>query len=506
MELSSLMFLDRLRATAQSQPDKIAIEFRGGSTAERISYQALLERTARTAAWLADRGVGPGDRVAICLPKSVASFQLHLAACSMGAISLPLNPAYSAAELEYLLQDSGAKVVVGSLGPNWEGTAAHLGGAVKATVIRVDPDRFEDLLSGREMVLASVPIDPDQTALMLYTSGTTGQPKGACMSHRSLTANMDMLGKAWEWSSDDVLLHALPLFHVHGLLVALQGALHAGAASVVHSGFNGERTLHDLRSGECSVFMGVPTMYRRLLAVAGDERAAMRHIRLLTSGSDRLPVESFRQIEEKFGFRVVERYGMTETGIMTSNPLDGDRVAGQVGLPLPGVEMRVRDPDTGLASRPGEVGEFQTRGRHVFSGYWRDPEKTARAFTDDGWFRTGDMGRWDEHGRLEIKGRMKDLIISGGLNVYPSEVEQVLAKHAAVEQCAVVGVQDAEWGESVTAFVVSRSGQAGAGELIAHCRQSLASYKTPKQVVFVKNLPRNAMGKVQKAKLLPTKA
>ena len=502
MELSTSMFLDRLRATAEAQPGKIAIEFRSGAGTERITYETLVERTARTAAWLAEQGVDPGDRVAICLPKTVACFQLHLAACSMGAVSLPLNPAYSAAELEYLLQDSGAKVVVGSLQPDWEETAEYLGTAVATTVIRIDPDRFGELLSRRAMDLSSVQIDPDQTALMLYTSGTTGQPKGACMSHRSLTANMDMLGEAWGWSSHDVLLHALPLFHVHGLLVALHGALHAGASSVVHSGFNADRTLHDLRSGKCNVFMGVPTMYRRLLDVAGDEHAAMRHIRLLTSGSDRLPVESFRRIEEKFGFRVVERYGMTETGIMTSNPLNGDRVAGQVGIPLPGVEMRVADPDTGLASRPGVVGEFQTRGPHVFSGYWRDPEKTARAFTDDGWFRTGDLGRCDENGRLEIKGRMKDLIISGGLNVYPSEVEQALAKHPAVEQCAVVGVPDAEWGESVSAFVVSCARGVGARELIDYCRQSLASYKTPKRVVFVESLPRNAMGKVQKAKLL----
>ena len=496
------MFLDRLRTTTQDQPGKVAIEFRGGASTERISYEALLEGTARTAAWLAEQGVDRGDRVAICLPKSVACFQLHLAACSMGAISLPLNPAYSAAELEYFLRDSGAKVVVGTLHSSWYETAAYLSGAVAAVVIPVDPIRFGERLPRRGMDFSAVQIDPDQTALMLYTSGTTGQPKGACTSHRSLTANLDMLGEAWGWSSQDVLLHGLPLFHVHGLLVALHGALHAGATSVVHSGFDAQRTLHDLRSGECNVFMGVPTMYRRLLEAAGDERNAMRHIRLLTSGSDRLPVESFRRIEEQFGFRVVERSGMTETGIMTSNPLDGNRVAGQVGLPLPGVEMRVTDPNSGLASQPGEIGEFQTRGPHVFSGYWRDPEKTDRAFTADGWFKTGDMGRCDENGRLEIKGRMKDLIISGGLNVYPSEVEQVLAKHPDVKQCAVVGMPDAEWGESVTAFIVSSGKEARGRELIDYCRQSLASYKTPKRVVFVESLPRNAMGKVQKAKLL----
>ena len=333
---------------------------------------------------------------------------------------------------------------------------------------------------------------------MLYTSGTTGRPKGACMSHESLTANMDMLGEAWQWSGDDVLLHALPVFHVHGLLVALHGALHAGATSIVHASFDARKVLQALRGGECTVFMAVPTMYRRILTLLGDEVVDVRHMRLLTSGSDRLPVDAFGRIEEQLGKRVVERYGMTETGIMLSNPLDGKRVAGQVGIPLPGVQMRVVDPQTGAASDEGSVGELQTRGPHVFSGYWKDPEKTEGAFTNDGWFRTGDLGLRDRNGRYELKGRGTDLIISGGFNVYPSEVEHTLSAHPDVEQCAVVGVPDSEWGESVTAIVVRRSGEASESKLIGHCRRFLAGYKTPKRVVFVDALPRNAMGKVQK--------
>ena len=291
------------------------------------------------------------------------------------------------------------------------------------------------------------------------------------------------------------------MFHVHGLLVAMHGALHAGASCIVHSKFDAQLVLNDLQGGKCSVFMAVPTMYRRILAALGEDRVDLGHMRLLTSGSDRLPVEVFEAIERQLGHRVVERYGMTETGIMLSNPLDGDRLPGQVGIPLPRVRMRIADPETGAESDPGVVGELQTQGPHVFSGYWRDPAKTKESFTSDGWFRTGDLGRQDSRGRYELKARMNDLIISGGFNVYPTEVEHVLARHSGVEQCAVVGVPDQEWGEAVTAFVVSRSQDLRESELLLHCRTSLASYKTPKRILFVDSLPRNAMGKVQKHEL-----
>ena len=496
-----MLFIDRLRANCLTHGSKAAIIFRDGDASETVSYESLLRRTVAAAAWLAQHGVLPGDRVAVCLPKSLAGVELHLAACSMGAVSMPLNPAYSVPELEYLLRDSEARVLIIGRDPSRNAMPSDGLGKTSTPMIPIDVMQFAGSLPVPDQAQIKGKLSHDDPALMLYTSGTTGRPKGACMSHGSLTANMDMLGDAWQWSSEDVLLHGLPLYHVHGLLVALHGALHAGATSIVHSSFKVESILRDLEDGACTVFMAVPTMYRRILASLGDRRVDLRHMRLLTSGSDRLPIEVFEAIEHQLGHRVVERYGMTETGIMLSNPIEGDRVPGQVGLPLSGVQMRIVDQETASPVGTGVVGEFQTKGPHLFSGYWRDPEKTQRCFTEDGWFRTGDLGQQDGRGRFELKGRTTDLIISGGFNVYPTEVEHVLARHVAVEQCAVVGVPDAEWGEAVTAFVVRKNADITDGELVRHCRASLASYKSPKHVVFVEDLPRNAMGKVRKTVL-----
>ena len=497
-----MLFLERLRRNCRTLGSKTAIDFRDEACSHKIAYDALLARMSRTARWLSSIGVRPGDRVAVCLPKSVAGIQLHLATCSMGAVSMPLNPAYSTDELEYLIRDSAATLLVVANDSKGRLQTKTSLSRLGTKVVEVDPRHFDEQIPDEGPRSEQAKVGEDQLALMLYTSGTTGRPKGACMSHSCLTANMDMLGEAWQWSSEDVLLHALPTFHVHGLLVALHGALHAGASCIVHDSFDATRIIDDLRGGACSVFMAVPTMYRRLLATLGDRCIDLRHMRLLTSGSDRLPVEVFDSIERQLGHRVVERYGMTETGIMISNPVDGDRVAGQVGVPLPGVEMRIVDPDTGRLSGTGLVGEFQTRGKHVFSGYWQDPEKTARSFTEDGWFRTGDLGLRDSRGRFELKSRMTDMIITGGLNVYPTEVEHVLARHPDVLRCAVAGVPDQEWGEAVTAFVVPRSASVQEASLILHCRESLAAYKTPKRVTFLDSLPRNAMGKVQKKSLV----
>ncbi len=491
-----MLFLERLRETCRQLLFKTAIDFRGpDGSGQQLSYGELIEGTARTAAWLSGLGVESGDRVATCLPKSVASIEIHLAACSLGAISLPINPGYSAAEIHYLLQDSAARLLVIQ---NDRQKRLGLDGDVSATVAAIDPMAFDGLLPRAGQESDNVVVAPDQTALMLYTSGTTGKPKGACMSHASLTANMGMLHEAWQWSSGDVLLHALPLFHVHGLLVALHGALYSGATILLHASFDASAVLESMRTRECTVFMAVPTMYRRLLEVAGEDRIDLRHMRLMTSGSDRLPVDLFHGIEARFGMRPVERYGMTETGIMLSNPLAGERVAGQVGTPLPGVQMRIVDPVSGRPVEPGVVGELQTRGPHIFSGYWRAAEKTRQAFTCDGWFRTGDFGCLDNNGRYELKGRGTDLVISGGFNVYPSEVEHVLLSHPKVDQCAVVGLPDPEWGEMVTAIVVLRDREADETELVEHCGLSLAGYKTPKRIVIADSLPRNAMGKVQK--------
>lgn len=503
---SRVLFLDRLQANRARHPAKTAIDFVAGQSTARLSYQRLLAGVCEAWEWLVSLGVRPGDRVAACLPKSIAAIQLHLASCRSGAVSLPLNPSYSFSELRYVLQDSRARVVVLPVERARQFRAASSGSAWRGAVASIKLDGFDGSSLDASLPSEIEAFPPDRPALMLYTSGTTGRPKGACITHGSLTANLEMLKAAWHWSSEDTLLHALPLFHLHGLLVALQAALHAGATCIMHSGFDAQRVLEELQSGRCSVFMAVPTIYRRILKAAGAQNVDLSHMRLLTSGSDRLPVDLFEAIEARLGHRVVERYGMTETGIMLSNPLDGDRVPGQVGVPLPGVLMRVVDPETGSICRDGEVGEFQTRGKHVFAGYWRDRAKTRKAFTPDGWFRTGDIGLRDSQGRFELKSRLNDMIITGGLNVYPVEVEQVLAGHPKVEQCAVVGLSDADWGQVVTAFVVSRAPKLQPAQLIRHCRTALASYKVPKRIVLVNSLPRNAMGKVQKQLLADPEA
>jgi malonyl-CoA/methylmalonyl-CoA synthetase len=337
---------------------------------------------------------------------------------------------------------------------------------------------------------------------MIYTSGTTGQPKGAELTHGNLTANLDSLHEAWGWQEDDVLLHVLPIFHVHGLVVALHGALHAGATTVLHARFDPARTLDELVQRPCSVFMAVPTIHRRLVDAPNAVGVSLRPMRLITSGSDRLPDDLFDQFRAQFGYTLVERYGMSETSMNLSNPLHGERRVGSVGLPLPGVEVRIVDPESETPLPPGIVGEVQVRGAHVCKGYWRQPEKTAAAFSPDGWFRTGDLGLMETDGYFVLKGRSKDLIISGGYNVYPPEVELVLADHPAVEASAVIGCPDDKWGERVTAIVVPRPDlPVTEEELVAFCRARLVSYKAPRRVYFVAALPRNAMGKVQKADL-----
>ena len=499
-----MLFLERLQENCRKQPSKTAIEFRFECGTQQVTYSELLNSVQRATSWLARHGIRSGNTVAVQLPKSVLAFELHLAACSLGAISMPLNPAYSAAELEYILNDSEAKLLIRKQFS--KDATENPFSAIKALakIVAVDIHKLRDQFPVGNPVSLQVPTDPDRTALMLYTSGTTGHPKGACISHASLTANMDMLAEAWQWSSDDVLLHTLPIFHVHGLLVALHGALHAGASCIMYPHFDPQQVLHELQAGKCNVYMGVPTMYRRILEAVGNKPISLSHMRLLTSGSDRLPIESFQGFEKLSGMRLLERYGMTETGILCSNPLHGNRKPGHVGVPLPGVEMRITDPETGRVLENCEVGELQTRGPHVFSGYWKDPEKTSRSFTEDAWFRTGDLGCCTADGSYELKGRMSDLIISGGFNVYPAEVEQVLLTHPDVEQCAVIGLPDPEWGESVTAYVVPGNIKPNESDLIEHCRQVLVFYKCPKRVLVVDSLPRNAMGKVQKSTLRKT--
>ena len=501
-----MMFLTRLAENCRHLPHKTAIEFIRPTGSEIVTYAQLEENVRQTMRLLRGLDVQPGDRVALQLPKRLPFIYLHLAIMRLGAITLPLNPAYPEHELTYFLRDSGASLLFADVAAK-ETLApilAPLPDLRRVLYLHGENDAdFAALLAAAPAAdLPPLPIDAQQTALMIYTSGTTGRPKGAEITHGNLTANLDALHQAWGWREDDVLLHVLPIFHVHGLVVALHGALHAGATAILLPRFSPAEVLDTLTRRRCTVFMAVPTIHRRLVEYPHAADYDLRHMRLLTSGSDRLPDDLFQQFRQIFGHTLLERYGMTETGMNLSNPLHGERRVGSVGLPLPGVSARIADPETDAPLPDGEIGEVQIRGPHVFKGYWQMPAKTAAAFTADGWLRTGDLGLRQPDGYFTLKGRAKDLIITGGLNVYPPEAELVLAAYPGVAASAVIGCPDAEWGERIVAVVVPQPGVAlRAEEIVAYCRHQLASYKTPRAVIFVESLPRNALGKVQKAEL-----
>ncbi len=496
------MFLDTLAERCRNQPDKLALQFIGGPP---VSYGELAAAVDRSADYLLSLGIEPGDRVAAQLPKCLPFIYFHLAAMRIGAVFLPLNPAYPPSELRYFLSDSGARLLIADaadqmrLDPIMDELPEHQ----KTVYIHKPQESGVNWLEDRSSIRGRpLPRDPHQTAMMLYTSGTTSRPKGALITHGNLSANIASLHEAWGWRAEDALLHVLPIFHVHGLVVALHGALHAGATAILCPAFDAAQILDLLRSRRFSVFMAVPTMHRRLYQQAGDHRIDLSHMRLMTSGSDRLPDDLFFGYQRTFNMTLLERYGMTETGMNLSNPLHGERRVGSVGMPLPGVSARIVDPETDAALPDGAVGEVQIKGAHVFKRYWRQPEKTAEAFSADGWLRTGDMGLREPDGYFTLKGRAKDLIITGGLNVYPPEVELALMEHPAVAACAVIGCPDEEWGEQVTAVIIPQAGATvDEAAICAFCREQLAAYKAPRRVILADDFPRNALGKVQKAKL-----
>ena len=426
-----------------------------------VSYGELEQLTARVAAALRARGVAPGDRVALQVEKSIEAVVIYLATLRIGAVFLPLNAAYTPAEVGYFLEDAEPAVFI----QDAQGFMAEAG--------RLKPDP------------AIEPRTASDLASIIYTSGTTGRSKGAMLTHGALAANAPALHEAWGFSPDDVLLHALPIFHVHGLFVALHCAFLSGCPMIWLNRFDEAAVLEGLKGA--TVMMGVPTFYTRLLSHPGLSREATAHMRLFISGSAPLLEGAFTEFEARTGHRILERYGMSEAVIITTNPLEGERVPGSVGFPLPGVDLRIGGGE--------ETGVIEIRGPSVFSGYWRMPEKTAEEFTTDGFFITGDVGRVDPEGRLWISGRAKDLIISGGYNVYPKEVELLLDEEPGVRESAVIGAPHPDFGEGVVAVV---EGEGDEAALIASLRSRLAGYKTPKRIIFVAALPRNAMGKVQK--------
>ncbi|HEV7679181.1 MAG TPA: AMP-binding protein [Candidatus Dormibacteraeota bacterium] len=448
---------------------------------------ADMERaTSRVAAGLAARGLRRGDRLALCMETSSLFVDVYLGALRLGVVVVLLNPSCSEAEARHIARDAdpaGAVVSDAQRGA-WIADAAPSlrAGLVAAASLAEDGAAAPAGLDG---------VGPSDPALLMYTSGTTGTPKGALLSHGNLLASATALRLAWRWTEQDRLVLALPLFHAHGLGVGLNGTLLSGASAVLLPRFDAAAVLDAASQHRATLFFGVPTMYTRL---AAEPRAAeLSRLRLCVSGSAPLAAAMHARIEELSGQRILERYGMTETLMNVSNPHDGERRPGTVGLPLPGVELRMAD---------GAAGEIQVRGPNVFGGYWRNPQATAAVLDEDGWFHTGDVGELDEAGYLRIAGRTRELIITGGYNVYPREVEDALSVHPWVAEAAVVGAPSEEWGEVVTAFVVAADPRLDAGTLTRHARAKLAPYKVPRDVRFVAALPRNAMDKVVKQQLV----
>lgn len=484
-------------------PDKLAIETGDGSS---ISYGDLIARAGRVANVLVARGVEVGDRVAAQTEKSVAALLLYLATVRAGAVYLPLNTAYTLHELDYFITDAEPRLVV--CDPAKRDGIAAIAAKVGAGVETLDADgegSLTDAAANASPAFQTVKRDGGDLAAILYTSGTTGRSKGAMLSHDNLASNSKTLVDYWRFTERDVLIHALPIYHTHGLFVASNVTLFARASMIFLPKLDPERII-DLMS-RATVLMGVPTFYTRLLQSARLTKDAARNMRLFISGSAPLLADTHREWAARTGHAVLERYGMTETNMNTSNPYDGARLPGSVGPALPGVDARVVDPETGAELPRGEIGMIEVRGRNVFKGYWRMPEKTRSEFRDDGYFITGDLGKIDADGYVHILGRGKDLVITGGFNVYPKEVECEIDALAGVVESAVIGVPHADFGEGVTALVVRDKGSSvdEAGILTA-LEGQLAKFKMPKRVIFVDDLPRNTMGKVQKNILRETYA
>jgi len=467
-----------------------------------LSYAQIDAAAGRFANLLSKLGVAKGERVAVQTDKSVNAVCLYLGCLKAGAVYLPLNTAYTPAEVSYFLTDARPKLLVARPESRaaLENVAAAAGVAHLHTMDAEGGGSLTQASADQAEEAPTAVMAADDLAAILYTSGTTGRSKGAMLTHRNLSSNALALREIWRFTAEDVLLHALPIFHVHGLFVAINTTLMSGASMIFLPRFDLDQAIRLLPSA--TVMMGVPTFYVRLLGDPRFDSALVSHMRLCVSGSAPLLEETFREFEQRTGLRILERYGMTEAGMITSNPYDGERRAGTVGFPLPGVEIRVAD-DSGNALAPEEIGVLEAKGPNIFKGYWNMPEKTAEDFRADGFFITGDIAKIDARGYVHIVGRAKDLVISGGYNVYPKEIELVIDELPGVVESAVIGLPHPDFGEAVAA-VVKRSGSVAEDEIIAAAKGRLANFKVPKRVFFVEDLPRNAMGKVQKAQLRET--
>jgi len=486
--------LEQAFAANASRP---ALELATGVT---CTYADLDREVARCAAALANLALKRGDRVAVQIEKSPQCLFLYLACLRAGLVYLPLNTAYRLAEVSYFLSDAEPALIVccPSNEAGMQKLVKDIG--LRALVLTLDDagrGSLAEAVASARSEHSTAAVEPDALAVIVYTSGTTGRSKGAMLSHRNLSSNASVLVDYWRFTHDEVLLHTLPIFHVHGLFVANHCALLSGAQVLWRARFDVKAALQDLP--RATVMMGVPTYYTRLLADPAFGRRTCTNVRLFISGSAPLLLDTFREFQSRTEHTILERYGMSEAGMIASNPLHGERRGGTVGFPLPGVGVRIADAQD-QALPAGTTGAIQIKGDNVFAGYWRNPEKTREEFTADGWFRTGDVGVFDSDGYLSIVGRAKDLIITGGYNVYPKEIELVIDAMPGVMESAVVGVSHPDFGEAVTAVVVLDPKAAPLNEaaVIAELKNPLANYKVPKRVHFLPELPRNAMGKVQK--------
>jgi malonyl-CoA/methylmalonyl-CoA synthetase len=490
-----------LRAGFPSDLDTTAVETCDTPAPLYYSWRDLERASARIANLWGTLDLPAASRIAVHTDKSVEALMLYLAVLRAGHVYLPLNTAYQAAELDYFIGNAEPAVVVcAKRNFPWISKLSFAAGV--KNVFTLDADRTGTLLDRAALMSdehAVAERSADDLAAILYTSGTTGRSKGAMLTHGNLSSNALTLKEHWGWVRVDVLIHALPIFHVHGLFVAIHGALASGSKMLWFEKFDPRATIAQMACA--TVMMGVPTLYVRMLAESSLTKAAASHMRLFIAGSAPLLPETFDAWRERTAHTIVERYGMSETVMLTSNAYhakDGERRAGTVGKPLPGVQLRVHD-DKGHACRTGDIGQIEVKGPNVFKGYWRMPEKTAEEFTTDLWFKTGDVGKVDEQGVVSIVGRSKDLIISGGYNVYPAEIEGYLNEQPGVAESAVIGVPHPDFGEAVVAVVVAKPGAPlDAQALIAAMKNRIAAFKVPKRVFVDGELPRNQMGKVQK--------
>ena len=488
-----------LRAASVGREHTRFAELADGRT---VSYGEFFAGAERIAGALVAAGISPGDRVAVQVEKSLEAVQLYLATLLAGGVFLPFNTAYTAAEMAYFIGDSEPAALV--CDPRKSDALDAIAVAVRFTLAADGTGTLREAADAAPDKFIAVPRDADDLAAILYTSGTTGRAKGAMLSHANLAANARVVADYWRFSAADILIHALPIFHTHGLFVALHIALVSAASLIFMPAFDAAEILKAMRRDRdrATAFMGVPTFYTRLLDCPELCREALADMRLFVSGSAPLPAEIHARWQAVTGHEILERYGMTETGMNISSPYHGERRAGSVGLPLPGVEVRITEAASGEEVPCGEVGVIEVRGANVFRGYWRRPEKTREELRDDGFFITGDLARVDAQGYVSIVGRAGDLIISGGYNVYPREVENCIDEITGVKESAIIGLPHTDFGECVVAIIVrDADAKLDEEEVRKNLKSKLANFKQPKQIFFTKQLPRNAMGKVLKNKL-----